>query len=193
MLAKFARLQGLEDEAKEFEKDAAKIKDCFNARFLTVKKGTSPVQTPHVLYPDSIFYGNNTVTANILPLAFDMVPEAYREEVEKNVITGIITRNKGHISSGVIGMNWMMRELTRMGRGDVAFLLASNKTYPSYGYMIEKGATAIWELWNGEYHCIGLSSNVGREGGKRQGRYLCTSGRQLYRMECSFGELSFFG
>jgi alpha-L-rhamnosidase len=89
----------LEDEAKEFEKDAAKIKDCFNARFLTVKKGTSPVQMPHVLYPDSIFYGNNTVTANILPLAFDMVPEAYREEVEKNVITGIITRNKGHISS----------------------------------------------------------------------------------------------
>ena len=89
-------------------------------------------------------------TANILPLAFDMVPEAYREEVEKNVITGIITRNKGHISSGVIGMNWMMRELTRMGRGDVAFLLASNKTYPSYGYMIEKGATAIWELWNGD-------------------------------------------
>lgn len=83
MLAKFARLQGLEDEAKEFEKDAAKIKDCFNARFLTVKKGTSPVQMPHVLYPDSIFYGNNTVTANILPLAFDMVPEAYREEVEK--------------------------------------------------------------------------------------------------------------
>mgnify|MGYP000234786108 FL=1 len=79
-----------------------------------------------------------------------MVPEAYREEVEKNVITGIITRNKGHISSGVIGMNWMMRELTRMGRGDVAFLLASNKTYPSYGYMIEKGATAIWELWNGD-------------------------------------------
>lgn len=150
MLAKFARLQGLEDEAKGFEKDAAKIKDCFNARFLTVKKGTSPVQTPHVLYPDSIFYGNNTVTANILPLAFDMVPEAYREEVEKNVITGIITRNKGHISSGVIGMNWMMRELTRMGRGDVAFLLASNKTYPSYGYMIEKGATAIWELWNGD-------------------------------------------
>ena len=60
-----------------------KIKDCFNARFLTVKKGTSPVQMPHVLYPDSIFYGNNTVTANILPLAFDMVPEAYREEVEK--------------------------------------------------------------------------------------------------------------
>ena len=37
-----------------------------------------------------------------------------------------------------------------MGRGDVAFLLASNKTYPSYGYMIEKGATAIWELWNGD-------------------------------------------
>lgn len=150
MLAKFARLQGLENEAKEFEKDAAEIKDRFNAHFLTVKKGTSPVKTPHYLYPDSIFYGNNTVTSNILPLAFDMVPEEYKDEVIKNVVTGIITKNRGHISSGVIGMNWMMRELTRVGRGDIAFLLASNKTYPSYGYMIEKGATAIWELWNGD-------------------------------------------
>ena len=39
MLAKFARLQGLEDEAKGFEKDAAKIKDCFNARFLSQPVG----------------------------------------------------------------------------------------------------------------------------------------------------------
>lgn len=150
LMAKFARLQGKESEASEFDKDAEQVKDCFNRHFLTVKKGTSPVKTPHWLYPDSIFYGNNTVTANLLPLAFDMVPEAYKKEVEKNLITTIITRNNGHVSCGVIGVNWLMRELTRIGRGDVALLLAGNKTYPSYGYMIEKGATTIWELWNGD-------------------------------------------
>lgn len=150
LLAKFAWLQGKESEATEFDDDAEQVKRCFNDYFLTIKKGTSPVKTPHWLYPDSIFYGNNTVTANLLPLAFNMVPEAYKMEVEKNLITTIITRNNGHVSCGVIGVNWLMRELTRMGRGDVAFLLAGNKTYPSYGYMIEKGATTIWELWNGD-------------------------------------------
>ena len=43
-----------------------------------------------------------------------------------------------------------MRELTRMGRGDVAYVINNQKTYPSFGYMIEQGATTIWELWNGD-------------------------------------------
>ncbi len=150
MLAKFARLLDLEEEAQAFEQQAEATKKVFNERFLTIKKGTSPVKTPHTLYPDSIFYGNNTVTSNVLPLAFGMVPDEYVEEVQKNLLTTIITTNKGHISCGVIGLQWIMRELTRMGRGDVAYLLASNTTYPSYGYMIKKGATTIWELWNGD-------------------------------------------
>lgn len=150
MLAKFARIQGLDSEAAEWEKDADLVKDAFNRHFLTVKRGTSPVLKPHILYPDSVFYGNNTVTANILPLAFDMVPDSLRQDVADNVIKTIVQTNNGHISCGVIGVNWLMRELTRIGRGDVAMLLASNRTYPSWGYMIDKGATAIWELWNGD-------------------------------------------
>jgi alpha-L-rhamnosidase len=42
-----------------------------------------------------------------------------------------------------------MRELSKMGRADIAYLLATNKKYPSWGYMVENGATTIWELWNG--------------------------------------------
>jgi alpha-L-rhamnosidase len=56
---------------------------------------------------------------------------------------------QGHISTGVIGTQFLMRTLTNFGRGDLAFKLASNKTYPSWGYMVENGATTIWELWNG--------------------------------------------
>ena len=141
LMAKFARIQGLDAEASAWESDADKVKNAFNKQFLTVKKGTSPVKTPHILYPDSIFYGNNTATANVLPLAFDMVPEEYRQPVADNLIKTIIETNKGHISTGVIGVNWLMRELSRIGRGDVAAMLASNTSYPSYGYEISKGAT----------------------------------------------------
>ncbi len=54
-----------------------------------------------------------------------------------------------HISTGVIGTQWLMRGLTDNGQPGMAYALASNKTYPSWGYMTENGATTIWELWNG--------------------------------------------
>ncbi len=62
LMAKFARMQGLDSEAQEWLSDGEKVKNAFNRKFLTVNKGTSPVKTPHILYPDSIFYGNNTAT-----------------------------------------------------------------------------------------------------------------------------------
>lgn len=146
---RFAEVLGLEADKQEWEDLEHRMKDAFNAKFLTVKPGTS-LQPGHVLYPDSIFYGNNTVTANILPLAFGLVPKEYRDEVVKNAVTSIMVTNKGHISSGVIGVQWLLRELSRKGYADVAYLLATNKSYPSWGYMAERGATTIWELWNGD-------------------------------------------
>ncbi len=149
LMIRFAELQGYVEDAVEFRELAGKVKEGFNHRFLTVKKETSLVPG-HLLYPDSIYYGNNTVTANILPLAFDMVPEMYRAEVEKNVIATILTTHNGQVSTGVIGIQWLMKALTAMGRTDIAFLLATNKNYPGWGYMVEQGATTIWELWNGD-------------------------------------------
>ena len=115
LMHRFASLQGLTAEAEEWGTLEGRIKDAFNARFLHVKEGTSPVPG-HTLYPDSIFYGNNTVTANILPLAFGLVPKQYMDEVAKNTVATIITTNKGHISTGVIGTQWLLRELSRRGR-----------------------------------------------------------------------------
>lgn len=145
---RFAEVLGLDADKQEWEDLEHRMKDAFNEKFLTVKSGTSPVPG-HPLYPDSIYYGNNTVTANILPLAFGLVPREHRDEVVKNVVTGIITTGNGHITCGVVGVQWLLRELSRKGYADVAYLLATNKTYPSWGYMAEQGATTIWELWNG--------------------------------------------
>lgn len=150
LMARFAEMQSLPNEASDWRADGEKVREAFNSAFLTIRQGTSAASKPHVLYPDSIFYGNNTATANLLPLAFDMVPEEYRQAVADNLVKTIIQTNNGHIPTGVIGVNWLMRELTRMGRGDVAAMLATNTTYPSYGYEISKGATTIWELWNGD-------------------------------------------
>lgn len=148
MMAGYARMQKMDGDAHWFDQEAEMTKEAFNRQFLTVKKGTTTVPG-HILYPDSTYYGNNTVTANLLPYFFGMIDDSYvKQEVEKNIVKAII--NQGAITSGVIGTGWLMHALTRMGRTDVAWLLATNKKYPSWGYMAEHGATTIWELWNGD-------------------------------------------
>lgn len=150
LMERFATILSEDTDRQEFATEAARVKDAFNNKFLTINRGTSPVEG-HLLYPDSTFYGNNTVTANLLPWSFGMITDDYvRGEVEKNIINNIITLNKGFIPCGVIGVQWLMHGLTDMGRGDMAWLLATNKGYPSWGYMAEKGATTTWELWNGD-------------------------------------------
>jgi len=123
--------------------------EAFNKKFLTIRRGTSP-RPGHVLYPDSVYYGNNTATANILPLSIGIVPEDCKEDVIRNVVHNICILNRNHVSCGVIGISWLMRGLSDNGFADVAYRLATTKTYPSWGYMTENEATTIWELWNGD-------------------------------------------
>ena len=142
VMARFATVQGLKNESQSFLELAQKVKAGFNKKFF---------------HTDSLYYGNNTATANLLPLAFGMVPAQYTDTVAKNILYKCVPANTKsqigtaelNITCGVVGIQWLMRELSRMGRADVAFALASNSKYPSWGYMAANGATTIWELWNG--------------------------------------------
>ena len=136
-MKKFALLQDKQDDAAQFDALSDKVKAAFNDKFFRT---------------DSLFYGNNTATANLLPLAFGMIPEEWVPAVENHLVTGIMKNNNYdcHIPTGVIGSQWILREFSKMGRADIAFRLASNDTYPSWGYMAKQGATTIWELWNGD-------------------------------------------
>ena len=149
LMQQFAKLLGQPDDAETWRNKETELTQAFNKAFLHINRGTSPVPG-HPLYPDSVFYGNNTATANLLPMAFGIVPDDCREEVVKNVVTNIMTLNQGHISCGVIGISWLLRGLSDHGFSDVAWHLATQKTYPSWGYMTENGATTTWELWNGD-------------------------------------------
>lgn len=89
-------------DAKEWEGLERKMRDASNAHFLHIKEDTSLVPD-HALYPDSVFYENNTVTADILPLTFGLVPKARIKEIARSTVATIITTNKGYINTGVIG------------------------------------------------------------------------------------------
>ncbi|MCR5394626.1 MAG: family 78 glycoside hydrolase catalytic domain [Bacteroidales bacterium] len=140
----------LQADRDEYNDMRRQLREAINREFLHVKRGTSPAPS-HPLYPDSIYYANNAVTANLLPLAFGIVPEEHADMVHRQILAKIMLNPAdGHLCCGVIGIQWLMRELSKRGRMDIAYLLATNRTFPSWGYMIENGATTIWELWNGD-------------------------------------------
>ncbi|HEY4207140.1 MAG TPA: family 78 glycoside hydrolase catalytic domain [Puia sp.] len=133
LMGKFARLLGRSKEQKMWRGLAGEVKDAFNGKWLDKRTGR---------------YDNHTVTANLLPLYFGMVPNGERSKVFDDIVEKV-EENKDHISTGVIGTQWLMRGLTEYGRADLAWKIATNTDYPSWGYMVKHGATTIWELWNG--------------------------------------------
>jgi alpha-L-rhamnosidase len=134
LMTRFATMLNKTSDVAEYEVLDDKIKIAFNNKFFNQNTNS---------------YSNNTVTANLLPLYFGMVPEQKKQQVFENITNKIVKENNSHISTGVIGTQWLMRGLTYNGQADIAYTLASNKDYPSWGYMVENGATTIWELWNG--------------------------------------------
>lgn len=134
LMKKFAAISGNNADIKEYDALSRNIAAAFNKKFYRPQQG---------------YYANNTVTANLLPLYFGITPPEWRTTVFNSISRRIEGIDQKHISTGVIGTQWLMRGLTQYGRPDIAFTLASNRTYPSWGYMVEQGATTIWELWNG--------------------------------------------
>jgi alpha-L-rhamnosidase len=76
-----------------------------------------------------------------------------------NIEEKILTEFNGHVSTGLVGIQWLMRGLSDYGRADLAYRIVTNRDYPSWGYMIENGATTIWELWNGNTADPGMNSH----------------------------------
>lgn len=131
----FAGILELKDDQALFAQQAAAVKASFNRHFQ---------QRP-------------TLTANLLPLYFNLVPEDERQQVFKNIID-TIHQNGDHLSTGVIGTQFLMRTLTENGRPDLAYLIAADRDYPGWGYMVNQGATTIWELWNGDKAAPNMNS-----------------------------------
>lgn len=133
-IARYAVLLGKGDDAARYGQLADRVRDAFNAKFFNADAG---------------FYDNGTQTSCVLPLAFGLVPEGDRERVFARLVESI-ANNGFHIGTGMIGGQWLMRVLSDNGRPDIACKLATQTTYPSWGYMLKQGATTIWELWNGD-------------------------------------------
>jgi alpha-L-rhamnosidase len=131
----YARVLGQTDDARRFGDLARGFETAFNERLLKRDLGQ---------------YDNGTQTSSVLPLAFGLVPEDMRARIFGRLVDKIENETHGHIGTGLVGGQHLMRVLSDHGRADLAYRIATQEDYPGWGYMVSRGATTIWELWNGD-------------------------------------------
>lgn len=93
--------------------------------------------------------GNGSQTCYALALHIGLLPDSLRQAALDRLVADIRSRD-WHLSTGFLGTPHLMFALSENGRADVAYTLLLKETYPSWGYTIRKGATTIWERWNGD-------------------------------------------
>src|SRR5450759_312324 len=137
LLSRIATLIGQNTDDVRYNALADTIKNELNKKFFN---------------PNTNLYGTDTTyqTYQLLALAGDVVPEGHREKVFQTVTDDIINTRKGHLNTGIIGTKYLWYVMAHSGRSDLAYTVATQTTYPSYGYWLEKGATTLLEEWSGK-------------------------------------------
>ncbi len=85
-------------------------------------------------------------TSNLLPLAFCMVPEENKKAVLENLVNDIINKDY-HFDTGCTGVKFVLPVLYDNGYSDIAYKVLTQKSYPSWCFWLENGATSAWESW----------------------------------------------
>jgi alpha-L-rhamnosidase len=91
----------------------------------------------------------DTQTGYVLALHMNLVPDNLRGAAAQK-LADKIEANHGLLSTGFLGTPYLLEELTKSGHAKLAYSVLLNTAYPSWGYLVEHGATTMWERWNGD-------------------------------------------
>jgi len=133
MMSEMAHAIGKEDDARRYADLVGSIRSAFQKAYIK----------------ESGEVGTGTQTSYVVALYTKMAPEILEPRLVDNLVKDIEARN-WHLSTGFLGTPFLLFTLSNHGRTDVAYRLLLNETYPSWGYMLSKGATTWWERWNGD-------------------------------------------
>ncbi|MDO8685589.1 MAG: family 78 glycoside hydrolase catalytic domain [Clostridiales bacterium] len=134
ILSKMAKILGYEDDAQKYCELAERIHKAFNTKFVSAEIGkvTGDCQTS---YACTLYFG--------------LVDGETRSKVIKNLVIEVEKCGR-HIDCGILGAKYILHVLTDAGRADLAYDIATQTTFPGWGYWISQGATTLWERWNGD-------------------------------------------
>jgi alpha-L-rhamnosidase len=132
LFSNIARALGKDAEAAAAETLAEAIKIAFNRKFL--QSGTGR-------------YDTATQACQAFALYLGLVPAEEQEHAQAVLVRDIEDTHDGHLTTGIFGTKFMLQSLADAGRADVAFRIVNQSTFPGWGFMLENGATTLWEHW----------------------------------------------
>jgi alpha-L-rhamnosidase len=132
LLSKMADILGKKDDAEYYAQLMVNIGEAYNEKYLDKEK---------------MDYPGGTQTANLLPLMTGIAGEDIRDDIIANVKNNVVARDT-HLTTGFLGTPYLLPILSDNGYHELAYAVATQTSYPSWGYMVENGATSMWELWN---------------------------------------------
>ncbi|MFN8006360.1 MAG: family 78 glycoside hydrolase catalytic domain [Terriglobia bacterium] len=132
LVSRMATVLGRSEETKQYGQLFEDIKSAFNRAYVS---------------PDGKIEGN-TQGGYALALYFDLLPPALRPKAAQLMVEALQPYH-GQLSTGIQSTHRFLLELTRNGYNDEAYRLLNLRTFPSWGFMIDNGATTIWERWDG--------------------------------------------
>ena len=132
LVSKAAAVLGKHDEAREYDELFERIKEAFNKAYVS----------------EDVRVKGETQTCYLLALYFDLLADDKRPLAAQHLVEAIRKKN-WHLSTGFVGLSYLLPTLTQTGHLDIAYRLLANDTFPSWGYSIRNGATTIWERWDG--------------------------------------------
>ena len=132
ILAEAAKLFGKENDYKHYSILAEKIKNAINNKYLNRETG---------------IYASGTQTELSVTLQWKVVPEDMVPIVAENLAKKVEEADF-HLDVGVLGAKALLNALSENGYPDVAYKVAVQDTYPSWGWWIVNGATTLLENWD---------------------------------------------
>ena len=130
LLAKMAAVIGNKEDAAKYSQLSEAIKKAFQKEFLTPGGRLA----------------SQSQTAYSMALEFGLLPEDLVPKAAANLAEDV--KIMGHLTTGYVGTSLLCKALSDNGYADLAFTLLNNEEYPSWLYMVKKGATTLWERWN---------------------------------------------
>ncbi len=131
LLARACTLAGETAEAHRWQTEHQRIAEAFR-RFFINANGT---------------VGTGSQSCLAVAIGLNLLSGPHREQAVAALAADV--RSRGHLTTGNIATRLLLEVLSDHGHHDLAVLLATRTAYPSWGYMLEHGATTLWERWEG--------------------------------------------
>ncbi len=154
LMREMAHATGRLADEKKYGELFEKIRSAFQQRFVhddgfIAGADNSPSPFGQINNPDAKSKGGDTQTGYVLALHMNLLPESTRPLAVQKLVAKI-EANHGLLATGFLGTPYLLEELSKAGQTDLAYKLLLNTQYPSWGYLVNHGATTMWERWNGD-------------------------------------------